>query len=361
MIGCALSRPWRGLFGLLVVGLVAVWLAGCSDAPPAQEADGEVTGKTPVVRPEDVHLRGAGGSAVLAPDYRRDLHPDAEAPTGPIAGLLRPSPVGVGGTGAAKPGVAPATCPAQPAAAPEVASAPAVPAPPVVVVGKGFPVPGCRQLVLVVAPDFTARHGTLRRLVRDGGDGVWREDGAPVSCILGRGGLGVGRGLLPGLTGPAKRQGDGRTPVGLFALPEAFGHGDVQTAKNAGVRLPYQMVSDRLACVTDPDSPLFGRLAGPEERAGTRVGRQERMKRDDGANVWGVVIAHNRDHPDPGAGSCLFLNVRRPGGPPTGGSIGLPEAAAAALATWLDPAAEPLLAVLPRKDYQAVKKTWGLP
>ena len=131
--------------------------------------------------------------------------------------------------------------------------------------------PGCRQLVLVVASDFKAKQGTLHRLVRDGGESPWREDGTPVACQLGRGGLGVGRGLWSALEGPAKRPGDGRTPAGLFTLPEAFGASEVQAAQAAGVRLPYQTVRDRLACVTDPETPLFGRLAGAEERAAAHV------------------------------------------------------------------------------------------
>ena len=345
MTGKSLLRLGRRLLLGGVLGLMVISLAGCSDKPPAQDEEADVTGKTPVVRPEDVHRRGAGGSAVLAPDYLRDLHPDAEAPAEPAAGARRQAPVAA----------------AKPAEVPPAATPPAVANAVPVMADKGFPVPGCRQLVLVVASDFKARQGTLHRLVRDGGESPWREDGTPVACQLGRGGLGVGRGLWSELDGPAKRPGDGRTPAGLFTLPEAFGASEAQAAQAAGVRLPYQTVSDRLACVTDSETPLFGRLAGAEERAAAHVAHQDRMQRNDGANVWGVVIGHNRDNPDPAAGSCLFVNIRQAGGSPTGGSIGLPETAAASLVAWLDPAAGPLLAVLPQRDYQTVKKAWGLP
>ena len=71
----------------VVLGLAALFLAaalaGCSDDAPPETPDA-VTGKTPVVRPEDVHVRGTGGAAVLAPDYRQgltaDLPADAEFP-----------------------------------------------------------------------------------------------------------------------------------------------------------------------------------------------------------------------------------------------------------------------------------------
>jgi L,D-peptidoglycan transpeptidase YkuD (ErfK/YbiS/YcfS/YnhG family) len=364
MTGKSLLQLGRRLLWGGALVLVVVWLAGCSDKPPAQDEEADVTGKTPVVRPEDVHRRGAGGSAVLAPDYLRDLHPDAEASAEVAAGSSRQAPGAAAKPAQTQPAATIPTVsvpPDQASTAQEPAVTPAVATATPVTAGKGFPVPGCRQLVLVVAPDFKAKHGTLRRLVRDGGESPWREDSPPLECLLGRGGLGVGRGLWSGLDGPAKRPGDGRTPAGLFTLSEAFGTSEAQAAQAAGVRLPYQTVSDRLACVTDPETPLFGRLAGAEERAAAHVAHQDRMQRSDGANVWGVVIGHNRDNPDPAAGSCLFVNVRQAGGSPTGGSIGLPEAAAASLVTWLDPAAGPLLAVLPQRDYQTVKKAWGLP
>jgi len=332
----------------LVLGLLLGLCGGCGeDAPPDQKTADAVKGKTPVVRP-DVTGRGEGGSAVLAPDYRRGLTPELAEGEETAQRLPPRSP----------------RSPQSPQS-PKTAAAVAVaaPAPPAAttVSPTGFPVAGCRQLVLVVAPDFNSVRGTLRRFSREGADGPWRENGERVECVLGRAGLGAGRGLLPLMAGPLKRQGDHRTPAGLFSLPEVFGYATAEAAAKAGVRLPYQAVTDRSACLTDPTSPRFGRIVGPGERSAAEKGRQERMKRDDGANLWGVVIGHNRENPDPEAGTCLFVNVRAAGGPPTGGSIGLPEAQVMALAAWLDPAAGPLLAVLPEKQYQQVKRTWGLP
>ncbi len=371
------------------------FLVGCSDDAPPKGPEA-VTGKTPVVRPEDVHVRGPGGAAVLAPDYRQGLTADlpaagdpspARGGTVPAAGPTPPRPVAgqaaPGPAGRAEPPAAPGRPPSgtagpsplaaelRPADAPaaeggrgeagrvdgpvQARSGSGRPA-----ASTGFPVPGCRQLVLVVAPTAEADRGVLRRFTRQGPDAPWIEAGASAPCLLGRKGLGVGRGLTPPLPGPAKRQGDGRTPSGFFPLPAAFGYADAQAAQAAGVRLPYVPVTDRTACVTDPASDAFNRVVGPGERmaGGTR---QERMVRDDRANVWGVEIGHNRDHPDAEAGSCVFVNVRPAGGPPTGGSIGCPEAVTAALAAWLDPDAEPVLAVLSAPDYQDRQSLWGLP
>ena len=410
--GRALAGVMRRL-ALAATLAAGLGLAGCSDEPAGDDGRG-VAGKTPVVRPEDVHGQGGGRAAVLSPDYRQALTAGLESagtggPAGPAA--ARPAPPTIsdpdaGRLFAARPGPAvspqgapPAAVP--PGARPPVAAGPlagqtsgptsgqaagptpeAAPAPPAVPVAEGpataasgptapgpgapgsagFPEADCRQLVLVTAADARATRGTLRRLTRSAPGAPWTEVGQPVPCQLGRNGLAIGRGRGLGqpLAGPAKRQGDGRTPAGLFPLPAAFGYATVQAAGAAGVRLHYTAVTDRVSCVVDAASPLFGRVVGPDERPQGGL-RQDRMARDDGANVWGVVIGHNNGAVDPEAGTCLFVNVRPAGGPPTGGSIGIPSDAAAALAAWLDPTARPLLAVLPEGDFRSLAATWGLP
>ena len=350
--------------------LVVLALAGCSEEP-ADEVERGPAGKTPVVRPEDVHGQGAGrAAAVLAPDYRQDMKPGVTDP--PAAAMAPAEPAGR--LFAAKPGqpaAAPPVATGQPPAAPVATAQPAPIIPPpagqppqpgvVQQPSTGFPVQDARQLVLVTAPDALADKGTLRRFARTGPGAPWVEAGQPVPCRLGRKGLGLGRGLAPVLPGgPVKREGDGRTPAGLFPIPAAFGYASAEDAAKAGVRLPYVAVSDRTSCVTDAGSPLFGKVVGPGERPEGGV-RQDRMVRDDGANAWGVVIGHNAGAADPQAGTCIFLNVRPAGGPATGGSVGIPAEAASALAAWLDPAARPVVAVVPEAEARTLGVSWGLP
>jgi hypothetical protein len=80
-----------------------------------------------------------------------------------------------------------------------------------------------RQLVLVRARSWASSSGLLRRYERAAG-GTWRTVGGSVDVNLGRHGLAWGRGLHPASkSGPIKREGDGRSPAGVFALERAFG------------------------------------------------------------------------------------------------------------------------------------------
>ena len=104
----AMAWPRRFVAALLLV----LALAGCSEEP-AGEVERGPAGKTPVVRPEDVHGQGAGrAAAVLAPDYRQDMKPGVTDPPAPAKAAAEPA----GRLFAAKPG--------QPPTAPPSAAAP---------------------------------------------------------------------------------------------------------------------------------------------------------------------------------------------------------------------------------------------
>ncbi|MDB6022843.1 MAG: hypothetical protein JWQ04_2700, partial [Pedosphaera sp.] len=68
-----------------------------------------------------------------------------------------------------------------------------------------------RQLLLVTTKDWNAVTGVMRRFARADASSGWNEVGAGIPVVVGRNGLGWGRGLsLPfALPGPVKKEGDG--------------------------------------------------------------------------------------------------------------------------------------------------------
>src|SRR5690606_14609315 len=135
--------------------------------------------------------------------------------------------------------------------------------------------------------DWEATSGTLRRFERDGA--AWAERGEPVPVVVGRGGLGWGRGLHPdGLDGPQKREGDGRAPAGVFLLTETFGY-----PEEAETGLPYRHATPDLECVDDPASTHYNEVLDRSTVAPDWYSHEEMRRRDDLYRL-GVVVAHNQ-------------------------------------------------------------------
>jgi L,D-peptidoglycan transpeptidase YkuD (ErfK/YbiS/YcfS/YnhG family) len=179
--------------------------------------------------------------------------------------------------------------------------------------------------------------GTMYRFERI--DGRWRRSGQRAPVTLGSGGVNK------------EREGDRRSPSGVYSLPMAFGY--AQAPPPSGVRLPYLALRSETECVDDPDSPQYNRIVNPSEVAEGKTWKSsEMMRRDlhegDDLYKWGVVVAYNAPDSTGAAkagprGSCIFLHVWRGPGRPTVGCTAAAERDLLALLAWLDPAASPVL------------------
>ncbi len=220
------------------------------------------------------------------------------------------------------------------------------------------PVPAeSRQMVLSTTPGWDATTASVQRYERSAADQPWRAVGAPTEALVGRSGLGWGRGLHVGdLQGPAKREGDGRAPAGVFALRAATGY---DATAPAGTRLPYREATADLRCVDDVASAHYNRLATDTPQRDWKSA--EDMRRTDGQYRYTIWVGHDDDPPQPGAGSCIFLHVRAEPPQPTSGCTAMAEDALRALLTWLDPAAHPVLVQLPAEERARRAADWGLP
>ena len=127
-------------------------------------------------------------------------------------------------------------------------------------------------MVLSVSAGWDQTRAILQAWERPSPDAPWAPVGAPIEASLGRTGLAWGRGLHPtGLPGPEKREGDGKSPAGVFDLRLVTGY--AKTAP-AGTRMPYRQATATLRCVDDPRSLRYNRLADEaRSEEGLVVGR----------------------------------------------------------------------------------------
>lgn len=230
-----------------------------------------------------------------------------------------------------------------------------------------FPIPptlrDARQLLLVVAGGWSSHDARLRRFERRGDAAPWQVIGQPVAVSLGRSGLAPASGQVAAGAAdvPPKREGDGRSPAGIFPITALFGYAgrDSDPARPAG--LPWLHATPDLKCVDDPASRYYNRIVDS-----TRVDRIdwascEDMRRADGRYEVGAVVGYNCNPVVPGAGSCIFLHVWEAPGVPTAGCTAMALADMTEVAGWLDGAAAPVLVQLPRAEYERRREAWGLP
>ena len=204
---------------------------------------------------------------------------------------------------------------------------------------------GCGQLVLVTAADWSASAATVRRFARTAPEAAWVPVGKAAPALVGERGLAWGLGLhtVPdGDAAPRKREGDRRSPAGVFRFTAAFGTRE----KIAGLKLPAVPLSPTLEAVDDPASRHYNRIV---DRAGIALPDWHSAERMGAVRDYalGLVVAHN-PHAVPGAGSGIFLHLwsgKRTG---TAGCTVLRERDLTVLARWLDAAREPVLVQLPQ-------------
>ena len=236
------------------------------------------------------------------------------------------------------------------------------------------PVPAsARQLLVVTTPSWTSTSGTLQRYARD--EDRWRPVGPEVGVIVGRSGLGWGRGLHgdgSDLDGPRKAEGDGRAPAGAFRLSAAFGYAEAEATG-----LPYVPTNADVECVDDAASGVYNRVLDRASVAEADWQSHEEMRRSDGLYRIGVIVAHNgpgvdasllpgsdapaASEPVPGGGSCIFLHVWRGAGTSTAGCTAMPDPALQEVLAWLAAEADPVLVQLPEAEAAQLRGPWGLP
>jgi L,D-peptidoglycan transpeptidase YkuD (ErfK/YbiS/YcfS/YnhG family) len=186
--------------------------------------------------------------------------------------------------------------------------------------------PEASRQTVVVDREEAAPSGMAIRLFERGNDG-WQPLGAVIPAVVGRNGLApVGE----------KREEDGRTPSGVFALERGFGYEPFAT------KMPYIVLAPEMIWIDDARSDRYNTLA--EKRGGEGLS-YEIMRRADDLYKYGIVVEYNTRAIVQGAGSAIFFHIWRSPATPTEGCIAATEPDIARMLRWLDPAQHPLAVI----------------
>ncbi len=144
-----------------------------------------------------------------------------------------------------------------------------------------------------------------------------------------------------------KREGDGKTPSGIFSLGIAFGY-----EPSIGTGMVYRQATEDDFWVDDVNSEDYNRWVKGKPDAASF----EKMKRDDDKYEYGVVIEYNTHPVVKGRGSAIFLHVWKPG-EATSGCVAMSEETVLAILGWLNPARKPLIIMGTECELSAIRST----
>jgi D-alanyl-D-alanine dipeptidase len=217
-----------------------------------------------------------------------------------------------------------------------------------------------RQCIVVVAANWNSTTGVLRAFDRPNARADWKMHGAKIPVVLGKKGLGWGRGVVEAAPGsaPRKIEGDSRVAAGVFRLGPVFGYAPAHSAR--WVKLRYLPLTKTIEGIDDPRSRYYNQLVDRSKVARVDWRTSEKMLRDDHLYKWGLVVQHN-PAAIPGAGSCIFLHIWKNSATATTGCTAMAESDLLNLIHWLTPAANPILVQMPLGNYPAFQAKFGLP
>ena len=156
-------------------------------------------------------------------------------------------------------------------------------------------------------------------------NGRWWSPFVPMEGVIGRNGF-----APPG----EKREGDGRTPSGIFPFGTVFGY-----EPSFPTMMPYRQVTVDDLWIDDAHAADYNRLV---KRGSTRASSFEVMRRDDDLYKYGIVVEYNTDPVIMGYGSAIFFHLWKGKGKPTEGCVALSEDDLMRILRWLNPESKPL-------------------
>ncbi|MCE5251290.1 hypothetical protein LLG96_13830 [bacterium] len=194
------------------------------------------------------------------------------------------------------------------------------------------------------------------------GEGWIKDFSCP--AVIGGNGFGWGRGLHNpddrDPSEPVKREGDGKSPMGVFELVHAWGY---LPRTQVDTRFPYTMADSSLICIDDVRSEYYNMVVNMREKSldPGALPSHETMLRDDDYYKYTILVGHNMNPVVQGAGCCIFLHLWGGENSSTAGCTAMSEPDMVKLLAWLDPEQKPVIVQLTRKSYFRLREHWKLP
>jgi len=225
-----------------------------------------------------------------------------------------------------------------------------------------YPIPdNSKQMILVLTDSAISTKGKLIYFERQNAKSPWKKISDTIPVLLGRNGLGWGRGLnnIDSSKLPIKTEGDGRSPAGVFQLGEAFGYSSAYEMK--GLKISYIPITEMVECIDDIKSIYYNQIVTRDEVEDVDWQSSEKMFF---AEIWyqqGIVVKQNINPTIGGTGSCIFLHNWSQPNETTAGCTEMQPSKLKEIIYWLDASSDPILVQLTQQLFNVYQKPWNLP
>lgn len=131
-----------------------------------------------------------------------------------------------------------------------------------------------------------------------------------------------------------KREGDYKTPSGIFSITRTFGYNnDIET------EIEFITLNDSHVWITDKNDIQYNKIT-----TNVQYGiKHEKLRRSDHLNKYGIIIDYNMNPIVKGMGSAIFMHVQKQPGYATAGCISTFENNIIDIIQWLKPQSNPMI------------------
>jgi D-alanyl-D-alanine dipeptidase len=221
------------------------------------------------------------------------------------------------------------------------------------------------QMILVLTDSTKATKGELYYFDRNVNEFNWKISSEKIPVVLGSNGLGWGNGLHNSLSHsnfPIKKEGDGRSPAGVFNLSSVFGY--KSSGEMSHLKMPYIHITEMVECIDDANSKFYNRIVSRDDiLKDDSIDWQssEKMRFAEIYYELGVVVDHNTDPIQSGTGSCIFLHNWMDENETMAGCTAMDPFNMEEIINWLDETKNPVLVQLTKQLYSELQINWILP
>lgn len=213
------------------------------------------------------------------------------------------------------------------------------------------------QAVVVTTKDWDTTSGTARLYERRSRSEKWNAVGESFAVVVGRTGLAWSQDSAPERAMQFKKEGDGKSPAGMFPLTFVFG----TATKPEQLTFPYTRLEKFTECVDDAKSTHYNKVVGRMQVGNFDWKSSEKMIEVVPQYDLGVFVAYNTYPVVKDNGSCIFLHIWKDASSPTAGCTAMERSNLERIVSWLDTSKNPYLVQLPESEYGKLRKAWNLP